>query len=64
VTFRAGVFARLVALQGAFKDRQVEIEVKRSNPLSFILRLRGEASIIEPLCTALEALIEAKAQAA
>jgi transcription-repair coupling factor (superfamily II helicase) len=64
VTFRTGVFARLVALQAAFKDRQVEIEVKRTAPLSFILRLKGETSITETLCTALEALIEEKARAA
>ena len=51
-------------LQAAFKDRQVEIEVKRTAPLSFILRLKGETSITETLCTALEALIEEKARAA
>ena len=64
VTFRAGVFARMVALQGVFRDKQVEIEVKRANPLSFIMRLRGEASITNVLCDALEALIEEKARAA
>jgi transcription-repair coupling factor (superfamily II helicase) len=64
VTFRAGVFARLVALQAAFKDRQVEIEVKRTTPLSFILRLKGETSMADTLCTALEALIEERARAA
>jgi transcription-repair coupling factor (superfamily II helicase) len=64
VTFRAGVFARLVVLQGAFRDRQVEIELKRTTPLSFILRGRGETSISETLVTALQALIEEKARAA
>ncbi len=64
VTFRQGVFARLVALQGAFRDRQVEIELRRTAPLSFVLRLRGEHSITETLVAALEALIEEKARAA
>lgn len=63
ITFRPGVFARLVALQGAFKDRQVEIEIKRPNPLSFILRSRGDASITDTLRLGLEALINDKAGA-
>lgn len=64
VSFRSGVFARLAALQTAFRDRQVEIEVRRSAPLSFILRLKGEASITDTLCTALEALLLERAKAA
>ncbi|HUP89260.1 MAG TPA: TRCF domain-containing protein, partial [Longimicrobiales bacterium] len=64
VTFRQGVFARLAALQPAFRDRQVEVEVKRANPLSFVMRLRGEASITDTLQTALSALLEEKARAA
>jgi transcription-repair coupling factor (superfamily II helicase) len=64
VSFREGVFARLVALQGAFRDRQVEIEVRRASPLSFIMRLKGEASITETLVMALQALINEKARAA
>ncbi|MGQ0562646.1 MAG: transcription-repair coupling factor [Gemmatimonadota bacterium] len=64
VTFRPGVFVRLVALQGALRDRQVEIEVKRQNPLSFVVRLKGEVSVTDTLCTALEAIIEEKARAA
>jgi transcription-repair coupling factor (superfamily II helicase) len=64
VTFREGVFARLVALQGASGERQVEIEVKRTTPLSFVLRGKGEASISETLLTALEALLQERARAA
>jgi len=64
VTFREGVFARLVALQAAFRDRQVEIEIKRTTPLSFILRLRGEDSITDTLSIGLQALIAERARAA
>lgn len=64
VTFREGVFARLAALQPAFRDRQVEVEVKRANPLSFVIRLRGEASITDTLQTALSALLQERVRAA
>lgn len=63
VTFHEGVFARLVALQSAFRDRQVEIEIKRSNPLSFVLRSKGDAAIADTLRLGLEALISDKAEA-
>ena len=64
VSFREGVYARMVALQGAFRDRQVEIEVRRASPLSFVLRLRGEASITDTLLIALQAMLEERARAA
>jgi transcription-repair coupling factor (superfamily II helicase) len=58
VTFRDGVVVRLAALQNALRTHQVEMEVKRTNPLSFVLRRRGGAApeaIVQELLDVLSA---------
>jgi transcription-repair coupling factor (superfamily II helicase) len=56
VTFRDGVVARLATLQNALRAHQVELEIKRTTPLSFVLRRRGGAGIVEIVSDALEGL--------
>ena len=60
VTFRDGVVVRLANLQTALKAHQVELEIKRTSPLSFILRRRGGAGIFEIVTSALEGLIHSQ----
>jgi transcription-repair coupling factor (superfamily II helicase) len=57
VTFRDGVVVRLANLQTALRSHQVELEIKRTTPLSFILRRRGGAGIFEIVSSALEGLV-------
>jgi transcription-repair coupling factor (superfamily II helicase) len=57
VTFRDGVVVRLANLQSALRAHQVELEIKRTSPLSFVLRRRGGAGIFEIVTSALEGLI-------
>jgi transcription-repair coupling factor (superfamily II helicase) len=64
VSFRTGVVPRLTTLQGAFRDQQVETEVKRTAPLSLVIRRRGARSLTEILTSALEALQGERAVAA
>ncbi|HEU5209756.1 MAG TPA: transcription-repair coupling factor [Longimicrobiales bacterium] len=64
VTFRAGVVPRIAALQRAFHDNQVDVEVRRSMPLSIVLRRRGARSITDTLLTAFDALAADRARAA
>jgi transcription-repair coupling factor (superfamily II helicase) len=56
VTFREGVVVRLASLQTALRAHQVELEIKRTTPLSFVLRRRGGVGIIEIVEDALEGL--------
>ena len=60
VNFRAQVEPRLVSLQGAFRDRQLEVEVRRAAPLSLVLRRYGA----EPLTTTLAGAFDLLAAAA
>ena len=64
VSFRPGVVPRLSALQGAFRDQQVETEVKRTAPLSLVIRRRGARPLAEILTVALETLSSDRAAAA
>ena len=64
VSFREGVIPKLAALQGVFRGEQVEFEVKRAMPLSFVIRQRGARPLTDILTDALEALLERKAAAA
>jgi transcription-repair coupling factor (superfamily II helicase) len=57
VTFRDGVVARLATLQSALRAHQVELEIKRTTPLSFVLRRRGGAGIIDIVTDALAGLV-------
>ena len=56
IGFRDGVVPRLAALQGIFREQQVEVEVKRAMPLSIVLRARGAYPILETLGSAFHVL--------
>jgi transcription-repair coupling factor (superfamily II helicase) len=60
VTFREGVVVRLASLQPALRDHQVELEIKRTAPLSFVLRRRGGAGIVDIVASALEGLLHSQ----
>jgi transcription-repair coupling factor (superfamily II helicase) len=64
LNFREKVVPRLAALQGAFRDRQLDVEVRRAMPLSILLRRYGAEPIDETLAHALRILAAGKAQAA
>jgi transcription-repair coupling factor (superfamily II helicase) len=56
VTFAAGSSPRMLDLQKAFRDHQVEVEVRRSIPLSIVLRQAGATPVAEMLAQALDGL--------
>jgi transcription-repair coupling factor (superfamily II helicase) len=56
VTFRSTASPRLTDLQKAFRQHQVEVEVKRPLPLSIVFRRAGAASIDQILADGLEVL--------
>jgi transcription-repair coupling factor (superfamily II helicase) len=64
LNFREQVVPRLAALQGAFRDRQLEVEVRRAMPLSLLLRRYGAEPIAETLVHALQLLAAGQARAA
>lgn len=63
LTFRPGVVPRVAAMDGPLRQRQVEVEVRRIEPLSLVLTQVGVAPLIETLMVALEALRAAEAAA-
>ena len=56
ISFREGVTPRLAALQATMREHQVEIDVRRAMPLSFIMRRRGARPIVESVTAALAGL--------
>ncbi|NJD11757.1 MAG: transcription-repair coupling factor, partial [Gemmatimonadetes bacterium] len=56
VTFGPGTTPRLAALQPALRDQQVEVEVRRPQPLSLVLQRHGAQPIGTTLAAALEIL--------
>jgi transcription-repair coupling factor (superfamily II helicase) len=64
VSFGAGATPRLAALQSAFHDRQIEVEVRRTVPLSIVLHRRGAAGLADTLADALALLADDRARAA
>jgi hypothetical protein len=64
INFRPGVVPRLASLQGAFRDQQIEVEVRRAMPLSLVLRRYGAEPLLPTLASALELLAEERARAA
>jgi transcription-repair coupling factor (superfamily II helicase) len=56
LNFRAGVVPHVAALEGPLRQRQVEVEVRRMDPLSLVLNQVGTAPLTETLMMALEAL--------
>ncbi len=64
LNFREGVVPRLASLQGAFRDRQLDVEVRRTAPLSLVLRRYGAEPLEDLLAQALEILDVKQARAA
>jgi transcription-repair coupling factor (superfamily II helicase) len=64
LNFREQVVPRLAALQGAFRDRQLEVEVRRAMPLSLLLRRHGAEPLTETLVRALQLLVADRGEAA
>jgi transcription-repair coupling factor (superfamily II helicase) len=56
VNWAEGVVPRMAALQGAFRDRQLEVEVRRAMPLSLVLRRYGAEPLADTLAEALDLL--------
>jgi transcription-repair coupling factor (superfamily II helicase) len=63
VTFRKDVVPRLSALQSAMHGSQVEVEVRRIDPLSLILHRLGTASLEDAVAEAFERLAAGQASA-
>jgi transcription-repair coupling factor (superfamily II helicase) len=64
LSFRAGVTPRLSVLNGPLERRQVEVEVRRLDPLSLVLHRVGTVGLAETVSVALETLLEAREEAA
>ncbi len=64
VNFRAGVVPRLTVLDEPLRDSDVDVEVRRMNPLSLALRQMGGRPLATTLIEALSVLLSAKARAA
>jgi transcription-repair coupling factor (superfamily II helicase) len=56
VSFRDGASPRMLDLQRAFRDQQVEVEIRRPVPLSIVFRRAGAAAIDDVLAVGLETL--------
>ncbi|HUF70401.1 MAG TPA: transcription-repair coupling factor [Longimicrobiales bacterium] len=64
MSFRPGVVPRIASLEKPLSDRQTELDVTRTNPLSLVLRARGSTSILDTAMAALERLAAPAARAA
>jgi len=64
LTFRAAANPRLTALESPFRDRQVQVEVRRMVPLSLSLRHGGAEPLTRTLIRALDAMVLERAHAA
>ena len=63
VTFRAAANPRLTTLETPFKDRQVEVRVRRMAPLSLSLTQAGPEPLTRTLIRALDAVVLERARA-
>ncbi|MBW3534976.1 MAG: transcription-repair coupling factor, partial [Gemmatimonadetes bacterium] len=64
ISFATGVVPRLHLLERPLRDRQVEVAVRRMNPLSLELKALGPEPLTGTLIRALELLVERQAEAA
>jgi transcription-repair coupling factor (superfamily II helicase) len=64
LTFRKDVVPRLTALQSAMHDSLIEVEVRRTDPLSLVLHRLGTATLASTLGEALSLLAGRSRQAA
>ncbi|UCC73294.1 MAG: transcription-repair coupling factor [Gemmatimonadota bacterium] len=58
VSFRRGVVPRLTSLRDALTGREVEVEVRRLQPLSLVFRVAGSSDIAPIVVEALERMLE------
>jgi transcription-repair coupling factor (superfamily II helicase) len=58
ITFRKEVVPRLTALQSAMHDSQVELEVRRMEPLSLVLHRLGTARLSDAVAESLHRMID------
>jgi transcription-repair coupling factor (superfamily II helicase) len=64
VNFRRGVVPRMVALQRAFAEWQLDVELQRPMPLSLVLHRRSPEPLATALIGALQSLTREKSIAA
>ncbi|MEX0935934.1 MAG: transcription-repair coupling factor, partial [Gemmatimonadota bacterium] len=64
LTFRAAANPRMTAMEGPFRDRQVNVTVRRMVPLSLTLRQAGTEPLTRTLIRALDVLVRERARAA
>ncbi len=60
VNFRRGSIPRLTALRESLAGREVEVEVRRLQPLSLVFRVAGASDITHIVVEALERILEAQ----
>jgi len=58
VTFRRGAMPRLTSLRDAMAGREVEVDVRRLQPLSLVFRQRGAHDVTPIVVEALERILE------
>jgi transcription-repair coupling factor (superfamily II helicase) len=63
LSFRRGVTPRLSTLDKPLERLQVQVEVKRLDPLSLVLHRIGTVPLVETVAVALETLLEAREDA-
>jgi transcription-repair coupling factor (superfamily II helicase) len=56
INFRSGAMPRMKLLRDAFHDRQLEVEVRRAQPLSLVLKQAGVEPVLPTLVDALSVL--------
>jgi len=64
LTFRAAATPRMSVLEAPFRNRQIEVEVKRMIPLSLGLKQGGPEPLTRTLIRALDAWLDARENAA
>ncbi len=64
LTFRAAANPRMTALEAPFRDRQIEVTIKRMAPLALALKQVGTEPLTRTLIRALDRLVGEEARAA
>lgn len=64
ITFHAAANPRMTAMEGPFRDRQVQVEIRRMVPLSLSLRPLSPEPLTRTLIRALGRLVQEPARAA
>ncbi len=64
ISFRRGMSPRLNSLEAPLRSREVEVAIKRLDPLSLVLHQGGSKDLVETVVLALEALAAERSRAA